>query len=124
MGESQALTPLMMFCYACRQEPRITLLRGFIQQRTETNVQNHRQTSRGVWRVLWKSWGRTLNSKENIVTEGSGTPQENLHNQVAWAHEGSQRLNHQSKSMHGLHIDPLPICSRCAAWSSCGFSIN
>ena len=59
-----------------------------------------------------------------VLFEGSGTPQENLQNQLTWAHEGSQRLNHPWKSMHGLHIDILPLRSRCAAWSSYGFSKN
>lgn len=114
----------MILCYACRQEPRITLLRGFIQQRMETDVHTHSQTSGGIWGLFGRVGGRTLNSKEDSVIEGSGTPQENLKNQQTWAHEGTQRLNHQSKCMHGLHIDPLPICSRYADCSSCGFPKN
>ena len=32
-----------------------------------------KQTSSRVWTVLWKNWGRTLNTKEDNVIEGSGT---------------------------------------------------
>jgi hypothetical protein len=33
---------------------------------------------------------------------------------------GSQRLDHQPKSIHGLDLGPLAqMCSRCMAWSSC-----
>jgi hypothetical protein len=40
------------------------------------------------------------------------------------AHGGSQRLNHQPKSIQGLDLEPLNICSRCKAWSSCGSPNN
>jgi hypothetical protein len=35
------------------------------------------------------------------------------------AHGDSQRLNDQPKSMYGLDLGPLHLCSRCAAWFSC-----
>lgn len=38
--------------------------------------------------------------------EGSRTPQEDLLSQLTWAHGGSQRLNHQIKTMHGLDLGP------------------
>lgn len=37
---------------------------------------------------------------------------------------GSQRLNYQPKSMQGMDLGPLHICSKYAAWSSCGSSNN
>jgi hypothetical protein len=40
---------------------------------------------------------------------------------LAWAHGDLQTLDHQPKNMHGLGLSPLHICSRYAAWSSCGF---
>ena len=46
--------------------------------------------------------------------EGSRTPQEDLQNQLTWAHGGSQRLNHLKRSR------PPILWSRYAAWSSRG----
>ena len=46
--------------------------------------------------------------------EWIGTPQEDQQNQLTWTFVGSQRLNHQLKSIHGLDLSPMHICSRCA----------
>jgi hypothetical protein len=54
----------------------------------------------------------------------SRTPQEDQQCQLTWAHGGSQRLSHRPKNMQSLDLDHLHICSRCAAWSSCGFHDN
>ena len=35
--------------------------------------------------------------------ERSRTQQENLQNQLTWAHPGSQRLNHKAEGMHGTN---------------------
>jgi hypothetical protein len=48
------------------------------------------------------------------------TLQEDQQSQLIWTLGGSQRLNHQPKSKHRLNLGLLLICSRCAAWSSCG----
>ena len=37
----------------------------------------------------------------------TGTPQEDQQSQLTWTLRGSQRLNHQPKSMHGLDQGPL-----------------
>ena len=47
--------------------------------------------------------------------EESRTLQEKLQNQLIWAHMGSQRLEDQSKSMHGTDPGPLKICNRYTA---------
>lgn len=59
--------------------------------------------------------GRILNSKEDFVIEESGTQQENLQIQLTLAREGSQGLNHRSKSTPRLHIDPIFTGRRRAA---------
>jgi hypothetical protein len=51
--------------------------------------------------------------------EKSRIPEEDLQNQLIWAHGGSQRLNHQPRSMPGLDLDHLDMCSRFASCSSC-----
>ena len=50
----------------------------------------------------------------------SRTLQENLQSQLTWVHRGSQRLNCQPESIHGIDLGPLHICNSCAAGSSCG----
>lgn len=37
---------------------------------------------------------------------GVKTPQEDLQSQLTWVHGGSQKLNHQSKSMQGPDLGP------------------
>jgi hypothetical protein len=67
---------------------------------------------------LWESCRRMWNTLREL--EGSRTPQEDLESQLTWAHGGSERLNHQPKSMQalcthvadmqlGLHVGPLTI---------------
>ena len=53
------------------------------------------QTSGLARGVLWIEWSGP---------EGSRTAQEDLQSQLTWAHGGSQRLNHESKSMQGLDL--------------------
>ena len=43
---------------------------------------------------------------------------------LTWILKGSQRLNHQLKSIHGLDLDFLHICSRYTACSSCKYPNN
>jgi hypothetical protein len=43
--------------------------------------------------------------------EGSTTPQEYLQSQLTWDHVGSQRLNHQLKTIKGLDLGPIYIQS-------------
>lgn len=50
--------------------------------------------------------------------EGSSTPEEDLQSQLTWNYGGSQKLNHQPKSMHGLDLGTLYIWSKYTAWSS------
>jgi hypothetical protein len=55
----------------------------------------------------------------------TGTPQEDQQSQLSWTFGGSQRLNHDKpKNEHKLDLCPLHKCSRCTAWSSCGFPKN
>ena len=56
--------------------------------------------------------------------KGIGTPQEDQKSQLTWTLRGSQRLNHQPKSEHGLDLGSLCGGSRCAVWSSCGSPDN
>lgn len=41
--------------------------------------------------------------------------------QLTWDHGDSQVLDQQSGSRQELDLDLLHICSKCAAWCSCGF---
>jgi hypothetical protein len=52
--QSQPLTLLMILCYACRQEPSLS-----VQQWMEADTETHSQTSGGAWRVRRKSGGET-----------------------------------------------------------------
>lgn len=105
----------MIIFYSCRKEPKInlSLLRGFIQQGMETC-----RTTAKHQVELGKSCGREGQELREPVV--SGIPQEDLENQLTWAHGGSQRLNHQPENMQGLGLYPLYIGNRYTAWSSYG----
>ena len=68
---------------------------------------------------LVEEWGLELSNPEV-----ERMPQEDLQSQLTWVHGDSQRLNHQPNTMQALDLGPLYICSRCAAWPSCGSSAN
>jgi hypothetical protein len=61
--------------------------------------------------------GNLTEGGEEVSEEpkGSRTPQENVQNQLTWAHEGSQRLNHQPTSMHVIDLGPLLMSDPWAA---------
>ena len=65
----------------------------------------------------WRLYGRAEEGLQ--APEGTGTPQEDQQSQLTWTLGGSQRLNHQPKSIHGLDLVLPCICSKCPAWSSC-----
>jgi hypothetical protein len=70
----------------------------------ETDEETHSQTLVRAQGVLCKSWRWRAGLGE---PEGPRTPQEDIQSQLTWAHGGgSQRLNHQSKSMHSLDLGP------------------
>jgi hypothetical protein len=46
--------------------------------------------------------------------KGIGTPQEGQQNKLTWTDGGSQGLNQQPKSKHGLYPSLWYICSRLA----------
>ena len=53
--------------------------------------------------------------------EGSRSSEENLQSQLTWVYGGSQRLNHQQKSMHWLDLGCLYLCNKylslmCVSW--------
>ena len=82
----------------------------------ETDAETHSQTIGRAQEVLWKSGeGRIKRARGVKDTTRRQT-------QLTWAPWGSQRLNHQPKSMQRLDGGPLHICSRCPAWSPCGSS--
>jgi hypothetical protein len=55
------------------------------------------------WKLgtLMEELGKGLRAPKEI-----GTPQEEQQSQLTWTLGGSQRLSHQSKSIHGLDLDP------------------
>ena len=59
-----------------------------------------------------------------VRARGVRKPQEDLQSQIVWAHGRTQRLNHQPNTMHGLDLEVLTVCSRCASWSLCGSPNN
>jgi hypothetical protein len=77
------------------------LLKGFIHQQTETDAETHSQTS-----VRAQGSHVIELGIEVSKPEGPRIPQEDLQNQLAWAHGGLQKLNHQPKSIHGLDLAP------------------
>ena len=91
----------MIIFYSCRKEPTLNLsrLRGFIKQGMETC-----RTTAKHQVELGKSCGREGQELREPVV--SGIPQEDLENQLTWAHGGSQRLNHKPKSMQRLDLGP------------------
>jgi hypothetical protein len=103
----------MIFCYACRQEPSVTVLRGFIQQLMEIDAETHRQTLGWALGVLWKRQRKDWGSQRS-----QGHQKKTYRANLTLAHGGSQRLTHQPKSTHELVLSPLHRCSKCAAWSS------
>jgi hypothetical protein len=58
--------------------------------------------------------------EESRAPKGIETPQEDKQHQLTWILGGSDRLNHQAKSIHRLDLGPLYICNICVIWSSCG----
>jgi hypothetical protein len=103
----------MILCYACRQEPSVTVSWwGFIQQ-MEADTETLSQTSGGVQGVLWKLGIEV--SKE----EGSRTPWENPQHQLTWGH-GAHRAWATNQGAYRSWTWTLHICSKWAAWSSCG----
>ena len=71
---------------------------------------------------LGDSYGRV--GRRIVARVEVETLQEDHLSQLIWTLGGSQRLNHQPKDMPWLDLGPLHICSRCAAWSSCGSPNN
>jgi hypothetical protein len=53
--------------------------------------------------------------------EGSRIPQEDLLSQITWCYGGLHSLGYQPGSIWELVLD---ICSKCAAWFSCGSANN
>jgi hypothetical protein len=50
--------------------------------------------------------------------------QEDPQSQLTLAHGGSQSLAFLCERMQDLDLDPLYICGKCAAWSSCEYPSN
>ena len=50
--------------------------------------------------------------------KGLRLPQEDLQNQLSWAHRDPQRLNHQPDSKHGTDVDSMHICNWVFMWDS------
>jgi hypothetical protein len=111
-GKNQSLTLLMILCYACRQEPSITVLWEAppISQWKEMHWPTPNQALDGAWRVLLKRWekdwgtqrGQELHRKTNIVNQPGllGVPRDWITNQRA-------------------SMGPLHICNGGVSWSSC-----
>lgn len=108
---------LVMLCSAFRQEHNC-LLRGFIQQRMETDAETTakhqvelRESVKEGDKIKWAG----------VVKDTT----KDLQSQLTWTNgPHSQRLNHEPKSMQGLNLGPLHTCSGYAAWHSCGSPNN
>jgi hypothetical protein len=76
MGENQSLTLLMIFCYACRQEPSITdLCPGSQRNEMQRLINKHKMELGSLREKLGERW-RDL--------KRTGTPQEDLQSQLTW----------------------------------------
>jgi hypothetical protein len=110
--ESQLLTPLMILCYACSQEPSITVF--WEASSSSWWKQMQRPTAKRTIAELRESCGivgwRIKEAREIKDT------QENLQSKITWAHGGSLKSNHQSKIMHGMDLGPP---QRCTSWAVC-----
>ena len=87
--------------------------RGSTHQLTQRDADTHSQTVDRTSGLFWKNRKKDSGPEGDRNSTGRQIDSTNLD---CW---GSQRLNHQPKSIHGLHLG-LPAHSRCAAWSSCG----
>lgn len=97
----------------CRQERRVTV--RFVRVKPKRlHPSSHPQPN------IRRSLGNLVEERRIEVKkpEGSRTPQEDPLSQLTWDCGGSQRLGHQQGSRQELDLDPLHICSKCAAWSS------
>jgi hypothetical protein len=66
----------------------------------ETDADTHSQMLIEV-RKSYERVGKRLKN-----TKGIGTPQGNQQSELTWTLGGSQRLNHQPKSLYGLDLVP------------------
>ena len=101
MKESSLLILLMIFCYNCKQEPSKLVLW---------------EPSPKLMQTAGRGGGRIEKAREFKVTTRKPTELTNLDL------KGSQRMNHQPESMHGMGLVLLHICNRCASWTSCGYT--
>lgn len=114
----KSLTLLTLLCYAFIEEPIITVSwassSSFGWKLIQRPIAKH-QVKLGEscgWvgdRIEW-DWEITDTTRRpTLCTLVNG---------------GSQRLTYQPHSMLRMILDPLHICSRSAAWSSCGYPHN
>jgi len=94
IGKNQSLTLLMILCYACKQDPSILSFERLTE--TDRDPQSNIRWSLGT---LVDELGERLRDLEGI-----GTPHEDQQIQLIWVLGVSQRMNHQSKSIHGPNL--------------------
>jgi len=115
----------MIFCYACRQKPRITVLWEFYLADNGNRCRDPQPNIRRSLGSLVKELREGLR-----VLKKTGTLQEDQQTQLTWTLGVSHRLSYQQKAYKSwTYSPPFPgqhphICSRCAACSSCRSSNN
>jgi hypothetical protein len=67
----------------------------------ETDAETYGQTLDGAGSLMKELRGGLRDLKR------TGPPQEHQQSQLTWTLGGSQKLNHQLKSKHGLDLGPL-----------------
>jgi hypothetical protein len=117
MWESQPLTLLMILCYACRQEPSMTVFweassRSWWRQMQRPTAKHQSEPGESCGRVGDRSEQvRGVKDMRRRCTEST--------NLVPWGL--TEILGHQPRNMQELDLDPLQICSKCTDWFSCGY---
>lgn len=79
-----------------------------------------KEMKRTTIKTLGRTWGVLQKRGGDCRSQRGQRQQDNPQNQLTWAHRGSQGLNQQPGSLHGIDIGPLHMCLGCAAWSSSG----
>jgi hypothetical protein len=105
MDKHQSLTLLMIFCYACRQEPSIAvILEAPFKQLTETQ----RWTTKNCTE-LRNSYGRVGRRTEDL--KGIRIPPKDQQSQLTWTFGNSQRPKsiNRLNVVHGTYVADVQI---------------
>lgn len=119
VGKHQFLTLLLMIlCYICRLEPRITVL---WEGPPNSWLTRDRKPQLSIW---WSSESLMRVGKRikgpRVVMDSVRRPIKSMNLELSVLPEN----DHQPKNIERLDLGPLHISTKHATWSSCGFPRN